>query len=749
MQTLRGTKTGVYIGYMGIAMPDGYPEELQADSKKSMVEKTLWIAGTGKNMYANRISFVFDFVGPSIIVDTACSSSLVAFDLAVTDLRLGKCDYAIVGTTQINLQPFTNSIFQKSNINAPDGISKVWDKDANGYVRGEVIACVLLQRKSQAKRIYASVIHTKTNIDGNKKNGNFFPSKIGQQTLLEETCIEAGIDPNEMNYFEAHGTGTKVGDPEEAFAIAGAYCRNRKDDMLVGLVKSNIGHTEGTSGIASICKAVISFENKCIAANLNLKTLKPEIAEFCPQLKPVNQNTPFQPHIAGINSFGVGGVNAHAILKANKKESTKQLFEIADKIPRLVNVCGRTQEGLDHLFNFIEKNPEKITPDFLALLNDAVKVTPQFNSSGFPYRGSIIIKNNCQENHIQYQYTKESSVVVKANRPIWLLFSGMGNQWVGMGKSLMIIDKFAQIIDKCARVIQQFKLDLHKILLSDDPNSLNSIVSQYVAITSVEIALFELLIDLDVTPDGIIGHSFGEIACAYADGCLTLEQTMLCSYWRGKVIEDGNIPFGMMAAVGLSWEEAIKRCPKNVFVACDNAPDSVSITGLPQDLKPFLENLKSENIFVRQVGDGFNQKPYHTSYLNPIADILATYLKKVIPHPKARSSKWYSTSVPEAKWNDQLAKYASAEYFVNNLIQPVLFTSTIRYATEDAIIIEVAPHSLFQSLVKRTLPNAHYIGLLKKNDNQNNLETFLSSLGKLYQLGVNVGIEQLYLLMLE
>ena len=246
-----------------------------------------------------------------------------------------------------------------------------------------------------------------------------------------------------------------------------------------------------------------------------------------------------------------------------------------------------------------------------------------------------------------------------------------------MGKSLMIIDKFAQIIHKCAQVIQQFKLDLHEILLSDHPNSLYSIVNQYVAITSVQIALFQLWIDLDVEPDGIIGHSFGKITCAYADGCLTLEQTMLCSYWRGKVIEDGNIPSGMMAAVGLSWESAIKRCPKNVFVACDNEHDSVSIIGLPQDLKPFLQDLKPENIFLREVGDGFNQKPYHTCYLNPIADILTTTLKKVIPHPKARSNKWYSTSVPEAKWNNELAKYASAEYFVNNLIEPVLFASTI------------------------------------------------------------------------
>ena len=289
-QQLRGTRTGVYIGYNQIAMPQGYPQEIQLDSRKSRVEGALWITGTGKNMYANRVSFSFDLNGPSVVIDTACSSSLVAFDFAVTDLRLGKCDLAIVGTTQVNLQPFTNFMFQTNHINATDGISKVWDKDADGFVRSEAVACVLLERKSQAKRIYATVIHTKSNVDGYKNSGNFFPSKELQQKLLEETYIEAGVDPNDIDYFEAHGTATKAGDPEEAEAIASAYCKDRKKKLLIGLVKSNIGHGEGTSGLASITKTIISFENKCIPANLNLKTIKPSIAKFCPPLEPVTHN---------------------------------------------------------------------------------------------------------------------------------------------------------------------------------------------------------------------------------------------------------------------------------------------------------------------------------------------------------------------------------------------------------------------------------------------------------------------------
>ena len=728
-----------------MAMPESYPPELQLDSRRSHLETSLWIAGTAKNMYANRVSFSFDLRGPSMVVDTACSSSLVAFDLAVTDIRLGKCDMAIVGATQLNLQPFTNWIFQNNHFNAPDGVSKVWDKDADGFVRAETIGCILLQKKPEAKRIYCTVVHSKTNIDGYKKSGNFFPSKDSQQRLLEEACVEANVDPNEIDYFEAHGTGTRAGDPEEAKAIAGAYCRNRQKPLLIGLLKSNIGHGEGTSGLASIAKTIVSFENKLIAANLNLKVIKPEIARFCPPLVPVNENTPFEPKYCGVNSFGLGGVNGHAILLANKKELSPDAHLIADKIPRLVNYCGRTQESIDYMFDFIQNNPQKVTRDFLGLLDDTAKFEPNMNTAGFPYRASLLIKQKGfnEDGTPAYEYSRETNTIIGLRKSVWFFFSGMGSQWVGMAKSLMIIDKFAESIHRCAEVLKPFKVDLLHILLSDDENALNSIVNPFIAITAVQIALFDVLTDVGIQPEGIIGHSFGEIACAYADGCMTLEQTMLCSYWRGKVVEDSNIPKGKMAAVGLSWEEAVKRCPKNVYVACDNAYDSVTISGLEEDTTKFLEKLKADGVFVRDIV-GYNLKPYHSVQLKPVADILTKILNKVIPEPKERSVKWASTSVPEAEWFDDSAKYASAEYFVNNLIKPVLFTSALRNAPADATFIEIAPHALFASLIKRTLDRTSYVGLMKRNNNDNNLEMFISALGKIYQLGINPTIENLY-----
>ena len=191
-------------------MPDGFPDEVQPDERTSLTDTIVWYPGSAKCIYANRISFIFDFKGKSMVIDTACSSSIVALDTAINDLRLGKCQQAIVGGVGINLQPFTNHIYQRQMINSREGVPKVWDEGANGFARGETVSCVFLQRKSNAKRIYATVLNTGINIDGNKTIGMFYPSADSQEDLMVKTYLQTGIDPLSISYFEAHGTGTEV-----------------------------------------------------------------------------------------------------------------------------------------------------------------------------------------------------------------------------------------------------------------------------------------------------------------------------------------------------------------------------------------------------------------------------------------------------------------------------------------------------------------------------------------------------------
>ena len=442
----------------------------------------------------------------------------------------------------------------------------------------------------------------------------------------------------------------------------------------------------------------------------------------------------------GVNSFGIGGVNAHALLKPNKKEITAESRLIADQIPRLVNINGRTEEAVNHMFEFMEKNPDRVTREFLALIGETVNYEPSIYSSGFPYRGSVLIKKDSDSGKLTY--SKKVSKVDNNKRPICYFFSGMGSQWSAMAKSLMGIDLFANAIQLCADHLSKVNIDLKYILLSEDPKALEEKIHHFVAITSMQIALADVFKALGIEPDYIIGHSFGEIACAYADGCLTLEQAIITSYWRGKAISDANIEHGMMAAVGLSWEDTVKRCPEGVYAACHNSADSVTISGSYDKVNACVDQLSADKIFAREVQCA--NIPFHSPLLQPAAQQMTEALQGVIPQPKARSAKWISTSVAQSEASSARAATASPQYFVNNLINPVLFHDASKLIPKEAIIIELAPHALFSAIFKRSMPAASYVGLLKRNGNATNLDMYLNALGQLYQLGVNLNLAPLY-----
>ncbi|XP_054169344.1 fatty acid synthase-like [Oppia nitens] len=741
-QSLRGTKTGVYVGINTVACADGLPQDDYNDCRRK--EAALWVYGSAKPLYANRISFLFDFHGPSTLIDTACSASMVALTNALQDIRTGNCDAAIVATGNLTQAPFSNGIYQSIGLLASDGKCKVWDKKADGFVRSETVGSIFLQKRSDAKRVYATVLHAKTNTDGFKSIGLFSPFWLRQRDLMIETYQEAGVDPNEIKFFESHGTGTNVGDPQEAKAIADAYCHERKEPLLLGAVKSNLGHSEGSSGLCSLAKVIVAFENKCIPANLHYEEPKPEIECVVNKtLIPVMKNTPFENGIVGVNSFGVGGVNAHALLKSNEREATDDTYNICDPIPRLVNVSGRNEAAVNYIFDFIENNPKKVHKDFLALLGESMKTQIIKGSSNFPYRGYMIVKEKSNENSSLKQYEYERTIC-DANRPnpVWLCFSGMGSQWTGMAKKLMPIKTFSDTLKQCAATLEQFGIDLWHLLLSDDDTALKKCpTNAFVAITSMQIALYDTFCLLGIEVVGIIGHSFGEVACAYADGCLTLEQTVLTAYWRGKIVETSKLPKGMLAAVGMTWDETKRRCPDGIVAACHNGSDSVTISGLYDNMAKFVEQLKTENIFAREVAGG--DFPYHSPFMNIVAAPLIEALNKVIPNPKQRSERWVSTSFPREQWESETAKYASGEYFTNNMISPVLFNEGMREIGKNSYIIEVAPHSLFESIFKRCFPSLTYTGLMKRTESDN-LTFFMSAIGRLFTLGLNPTIENFY-----
>ncbi|KAM6897707.1 fatty acid synthase [Xenentodon cancila] len=715
---LRGSKTGVYIGVSGSEAGEALsrdPEELLGYS----------MTGCQRAMLANRLSYFFDFNGPSVAIDTACSSSLLALENAFHAIRQGHCDAALVGGVNLLLKPNTSVQFMKLGMLSPDGTCKSFDSSGNGYCRSEAAVVVLLVKRSVAKRVYATVINAGNNTDGYKDQGVTFPSGEMQQRLVRSLYEEANVSPDQVEYIEAHGTGTKVGDPQEVNGIVGVFCQSKRDPLLIGSTKSNMGHPEPASGLAALAKVILSLERRVWAPNLHFNSPNPDIPALTDgRVQVVDRPIPVRGGIVGINSFGFGGSNVHVILRPPSKpaDCTSQR-----KLPRLLKACGRTEAAVNAI---LQKGKEHATDDgFLSLLNGVSGAPP----GSMPYRGYGVLGSQSD--------IMEVLQVQAAARPLWYVCSGMGTQWAGMGRSLMQLPDFRESILRSDSALKDTGLTVSSLLMDADENTFEDTVHAFVGLAAIQIALIDLLTKMGLQPDGIIGHSVGELACGYADGSLSHAEAILAAYWRGLCIKDASLPPGGMAAVGLTWEECMAQCPEGVVPACHNAEDTVTVSGPQEAVSAFVSTLKEQGVFAKEVRSA--GVAFHSYYMASIAPALLAALKKVIKEPRRRSSRWVSTSIPRSDWDSPLALYSSADYHVNNLLSPVLFQEGLRLIPEDAVVVEIAPHALLQAILKRSLKHTCSILPLMKRGHPNNLDFFLSNIGNLYVSGINVDCDNL------
>ncbi|XP_057332495.1 fatty acid synthase [Microplitis mediator] len=718
---IRGSKTGVFVG-----VSDSESDEFWT-ADPDMVNG-YGLTGCCRAMFPNRISYTFDLTGPSFAVDTACSSSLYAMHQAVMSMRTGLCDAAIVAGVNLVLKPTSSLQFHRLSMLSPDGKCKAFDESGNGYVRAEAAVVIYLQKARDARRVYATVVNSKINVDGYKVQGITYPSGDMQNQLMREVYAEADIDPREVVYVEAHGTGTKVGDPQEVNSIANLFCKDRRSPLLMGSVKSNMGHSEPASGLCSIAKMLIAMEAGIIPANLHFNTPNPDIPALNDgRIQVVDKATLWNGGLIAINSFGFGGANAHVILRSNPKPKIPPVLNV--EVPKIVAVSGRTHEACDL---FLEKIKEQQKDDeFVALVHNVHKN----NIVGHNYRGFQILGSESAKEIDEYQSTQDQ-------RPIWYIFSGMGTQWAGMGKQLFGIEVFQRSLRRCAEALKPEGVDLLNLILNGTDETFESVLNSFVSIAAIQVALVDVLSLIGIQPDGIVGHSVGELGCAYADGTFTPEQTVLAAYWRGKSIEDSKLPPGGMAAIGLSWAEAAKKCPADISPACHNSSDSVTVSGPVESIKKFVEQLKGEEIFAKVVNS--SGVAFHSKYIASAGPRLRSVLEKIITSPKQRTSRWISSSIPESAWGTPLAQLSSPAYHVNNLLSPVLFQEALKHIPANAITIEIAPHCLLQAILRRSLPpTVTNVGLHKK-DHSNNLEFFLTNVGKLYNSGAQPDLSKLY-----
>ncbi|XP_065221120.1 fatty acid synthase-like isoform X2 [Planococcus citri] len=678
-------------------------------------------------MISNRISNVLDIHGPSYCVNTACSSSLYAIDAAIKAIQRGQCEGAIVCASNFCLKLAVNPVL--TPYLSSTGKSSPFDSNADGYVRSETVAAVFLQKRKDARRVYANAIHSVINCDGFKEDGMASPS-VKQQVKLYEQCYkEMNLDPKKISYIEAHGTGTQAGDIAEGTSIYEFFCTKRKSPLKIGTVKSNMGHSEAAAGVCGLIKMIIAFESGTIPTNLRYNTPNPKIKGLIDgHLEVTSKPIPLEGEYFAINAFGIGGANGHMVISPNQKIKNKKR-ELNEKIPFLVTASGRTEKAVECILNNAEKNSND--PEYIRLLHEVFK----YQIGGHLYRGYTVLQKNKPQNTSTKFFAGEK-------RPIWFVFAGMGSQWTGMGKSLMEIPILAESIRKSHQFLKPKGLDLIKIITDDDPKTFDNILNSFVGIAAIQIALVDLLKKLNVQPDGIVGHSLGELGCAYADGCFTSEQMLLVAYYRGLVSIETPFIHGTMVAVGQSYDVMKDIVPPEIEIACHNSPSNCTLSGPTEIVQKFIEDLNEKNVFNRVVKT--SNIAYHSRYIASAESMFLSYTKEVIPEPKLRSKKWICTSAPEHKWDNEEIKYSSAEYHTNNLLNPVYFEESHRYIPANSITIEIAPHGLLNAILKHSLPNTvDNIPLLMRH-NENNVEYLLNSLGRIYEAGCEMELSPLY-----
>ncbi|CAG7819363.1 unnamed protein product, partial [Allacma fusca] len=423
--SLQGSNIGVFVAFTN--------SDAFSITKRSKQRTNLYGAlGNESSMLANRLSYTFGFTGPSLGINTSCSSSSTAIHEALLSIRMGLCDAAIVAGAHCNFDHVVPYMFHELELTSVDGKCKAFDAAADGYARAEAAVAIYISKLRDSKRAYATLVHTAINNDGYKKEGITFPSGVQQENVIRKVYEESGVDPLEVDYVEAHGTGTKVGDPQEIHAIFRALCERRNGSLLVGSVKTNMGHSEPIAGLCALSKMILSHINGILPANLHYNNPSPDIPALLDgSIQVVNKNLKFKAKYVGINSTGFGGTNVHILLKFDSQEEIAKSWK--PNIPLILLCSGRTEQAVQH---FLDKALIKCQDQhFVRLLHELSKDTIPRH----PYRGFVVINSENIETHVDKAEAKEF---------VWFIFTGLGSQWVGMINDLIKFDVFNRSIIK-------------------------------------------------------------------------------------------------------------------------------------------------------------------------------------------------------------------------------------------------------------------------------------------------------------
>ncbi|MEO5347507.1 MAG: type I polyketide synthase, partial [Magnetococcus sp. YQC-9] len=751
MERLNGSDTGVYIG--------GFMQDFTAITLSPLNRQLLnnsSAIGVNLAMLANRISHAFNLLGPSIAMDTACSSSLVSFHQACQAVWNNECSMAVTGGVNLMIRPEYNIALHKGQFLAADGRSKSFDARGDGYGRGEGAGIVLVKPLAAAQRdgnrIYALVHATGANQDGHT-NGITVPSGPAQQALIEKVCHDGQIDPHRIRYIEAHGTGTALGDPTECKALGAVYGQGRPVDQpcFVGSVKSSIGHLEAAAGVAGLIKATLCLAHGQVVPQANLQEFNPRIPfeELRLQVSRTLQPIPTGdgPAFAGVNSFGYGGTNAHAILSQPPTPTLPEPLPGATGKPCLIPLSAGCEGGLKSLAKRWIDQLEQENPPALPHLGRAAGV----HRTHLDRRLALVA--NSHENLIGQlkAFTAPDALPLSTSklkeeqvrRPVFVL-TGMGPQWWAMGRQLLaeepIFRETAETIDALFQKVSGWSI-LEEMTRPEAESRITETQFAQPGNFVVQLGLLAMLRAWGIEPAAIVGHSLGEVSAAYIAGALSLEDAILVSYHRSH-LQQRAVGAGRMLAVGLKPDECPPLLAPHaglVVVAAINSPDSTNLAGDAAALEVIAKELEGRGVFNKFLRVDI---PYHSPAMDPLKPELRAALQSL--QPRLPTLPLYSTvtgkRVNAADWN--------ADYWCNNLREPVLFAEAIGALIADGygLFIEIGPHPVLGTSIKECLSHAGVSGetLFTLSRGKPEHASVLDCVGKLYTFGYPVDWSRLY-----
>ena len=726
LPALQGSATGVFVGLSALE----YGHLTTAD----LSGVTPWTSsGAAGSIAANRMSYLLDLRGPSMTIDTACSSSLVAVHQACRSLRDGECDTALAAGVNVLLSPAITANFDQVGALAPDGRCKPFDARADGIVRGEGCGVVVLKRLTDAQRdgdrILAVIRGTAVNSDG-RSAGLTAPNPVAQEALLRSALRDAGTDAADIGYVEAHGTGTLLGDPIEAGALGAVLGRDRPADrpLLIGSVKSNLGHLEGAAGIVGLIKTVISLHHAQLPASLHFHSPNPHIDFTELGLRVVAEPTRWptergRPALAGVSAFGFGGTNAHAILEQAPQPAPSP----ADAAPHghrgTMDTRERTAEGVPHILLVTARSQDRLgdaatgLAHWLHARGGALSLADVCHTLAHRRRGpasaavvgrgphdltaalAALAKGESPPCVVPPRTEQASESDRKTPRRPVLVFSGYGSQWNGMGRGLLRDDPvFAASAGELDPVFEaETGISLTDLLSRTDQGA--SVDRTQPLLFGLQLALANTLRAYGVEPAAVIGHSMGEVTAAVVTGALDVRdglRVILARSTRLAAVDQEQA--GAMAAVELPEESRaniLGRCPE-VSIAVYASPRRCTVTGPGEPIARIVEEVEAQGRLARLLPVG---GAGHSPAVEPVLPALRDALDGI--SPRAATIPWYGTVLDDPRAD----VHADADYWCANARRPVRFQQAVAAAAADGhdLFLEISPHPIAVVPITETL----------------------------------------------